>query len=143
MIVQGRVVTARRACRICRTAAGSRYSSWYFIRPPVVQFLQFVHPCEEGKDLLRLRFVDDRQGEADVHHHVHAGPGLGNVLQADALADAAEIDLAHPQVMLDVRFDDSSGDSETHRLTPFANSKFEIRNPKQIQRSKSKAQNSH
>src|SRR5688500_11264414 len=102
MIVHGRVVAARRACRSRATAAGSRYSAWYFIGPPGLQLFQVARAGEEGEDSLCFVLVDDRQGEADVHDDVHTGLSLGHVLQADALADAAEIDLPHPQVVFKV-----------------------------------------
>ena len=43
---------------------------------------------------------------------------LGDVLQADALGDAAELDLAHQHVVLAVGLDHLAGDSEAHRQSP-------------------------
>ena len=41
--------------------------------------------------------------------------GLGHVLEADALGDAAELDLAHEHVVLAVGLDHLAGDAEAHR----------------------------
>ena len=53
-----------------------------------------------------MRYVDE---------DVVAGPGVGDVLQADALEDAAEIDLAHQHVGFAVGLDHLAGDAEAHR----------------------------
>ena len=51
-----------------------------------------------------------------MDEYVVARPGLGDVLQADPLADAAEIDLAHQQAVLAVRLDHLAGYSQAHGL---------------------------
>ena len=82
------------------------------------ELVELVHLFEELEDALRLGLVDARQGEADVDEHVLADLHLGHVLQADALADAAEIDLAHEHVVLAVGLDHFAGNAEAHEQAP-------------------------
>jgi hypothetical protein len=58
--------------------------------------------------------VDARQGEADVNEEVLARPHLRHMLQANALADAAEIHLAHEDVVFAIGGDDLPGNGEAH-----------------------------
>ena len=55
----------------------------------------------------------------DVHEHVVVRLDLGDVLEADALRDAAEVDLAHQDVVLVIGLNDSSRhcqDTSSHSL---------------------------
>src|SRR5581483_3466630 len=67
----------------------------------------------------RLRLVEPREGEADVDQHVLADPHVGDVLQAGALHDAAEVDLAHEHVMLAVGLHHFPGHAEAHAMLLF------------------------
>src|SRR5215469_10539724 len=91
------------------------YLTMVCVWPPHLQLVELVHLAEVLEDAAGLRLVEARQGEADVDEDVVAGPGVADVLQADALADAAEIDLAHQHVVFAVGFDHLAGDAEAHR----------------------------
>src|SRR5262249_39213795 len=78
------------------------------------EFVELFHLMKKGEHAARLLLVDARQGEADVDKDVLARPDLRHMLQADALEDAAEIDLAHEHVVLTVSLDHLAGDAEAH-----------------------------
>ena len=117
MIVHGRVTVRAIAAASFRAASPSRYSSRYFMTDGSLQLVELVHLLEEREDPPRLVLVDPREGEADVDEHVVAGPDLGDVLEADALGDAAEVDLAHQHVVLAIGLDHLPGYREAHRST--------------------------
>jgi hypothetical protein len=112
--IQGRVVTARIACRNFSAAAGSRYSSRDFISLSMLQLIEFVHRFEQGEHPASLELVDPGDGEADVDQGVVADLDSGDGFQADTLAYPAKIDLAHDQVVLAEDFDDLTGDPQAH-----------------------------
>src|SRR6516225_5808419 len=85
MIVQGLVVIDRRACRSLSAAAGSRYSSRYFMGVPRLQFAEFVHALKEPEDLICFGFVNFGQGKPHVNDDVITNLDLGNVLHTHAL----------------------------------------------------------
>ena len=62
----------------------------------------------------RLLLVDLADREADVDDDVVAELDLRDVGQAGLLADAAEVDLAHPQAGVVADLDDLAGDAEAH-----------------------------
>ena len=79
-----------------------------------LQLFQFIHLPQEGEHLLRLLFVDHRQGKADVDEDVLAHLHLGHVVEADPFRDAAEIDFAHEHVVFLIGLDDFSRYCQTH-----------------------------
>ena len=103
-----------------RPASASRYSSRYFTggsrwgelaRPSSSLALDLL---EVGEDLCGFVLVDPADGEPHVDQHVVADFRLGSVGQAGILEDAAEVDLAHGQIVLHVDFDQPTGYAETH-----------------------------
>ena len=115
MIVQGRVTVRAIAVGQLRAASPSRYSSRYFMMVASFSSSSWFICSRNSKTRARLGLVDARQGEADVDQHVFVRLRLGDVLEADALGDAAEVDLAHQDVVLAVGLDHSSGDCQAHR----------------------------
>src|SRR5262249_32679418 len=63
----------------------------------------------------RLLAIDPRDGEADVHQHVLADPGVRHVVEADVARDAREADAAHPEPVVVTDGDDLTRNPETHR----------------------------
>src|SRR5262245_46907421 len=91
MSTHGRVVAARIASRSRLTAAGARYSSRNFIAGFLADVFEFPRLGEQREHSLRLGLVEPGQGEADVNQRVLADGDVGDVFQAHALGDAAEI----------------------------------------------------
>src|SRR4051794_3184641 len=75
-------------------------------------------PFELGQGLQRGPFVEPLDGEPDVHDHVVADPDVRQVLQADVLADAAEVDLGHQRVVAFLKADDPARYREAHGQSP-------------------------
>src|SRR5271165_2102696 len=98
------------------------------------QLVELIHPVQELEHPPRLVLIDRAEGEADVDQHVVADPDLGHVLQADALGDAAEVDLAHQQVVLAVGLRHFSRDCEAHRSFLQAAEGADHRRPKALWR---------
>ena len=118
MMVHGRGHRAAMAAASLRAARVSRYSSRYFMADGDLEFVQLVHLVQEFEDALGLRLVDRVEGEADVDQHVFADLRLRHMFQADALEDAAEIDLAHEDVVFAIGFHDFAGNAQTHVVFP-------------------------
>src|SRR4029077_3852314 len=73
------------------------------------QFLQDVeHPT-------RLLLVDSCKREADVNEDIVPHLGIRDVLEAHRLRHTPEGDLAHMQIAVGEKLDDSTWDGETHR----------------------------
>ena len=79
------------------------------------QLVELIHLFEELEHATRLGLVDARQREADVDEHVVVGADLGDMLEADAPADPAELDFTHQDVVFAIGLEDSSRDRKTHR----------------------------
>ena len=75
-------------------------------------------PSRNVKICLASASSIDVEGKTDVHDHVLARLHVGDVIQADAFENAAEIDFAHQDVVLVVSLDDLTGDREAHALVP-------------------------
>ena len=58
MIVHGLVATVASACRSLPAAAGSRYSSRYFMVISRFELAELVHSVEKREDLFRFDFVN-------------------------------------------------------------------------------------
>src|SRR5262252_11159573 len=115
MIVQGRVTLRSMAYTSFRTARASRNSSRYFI-----EFPQLLHRVQKLEHAARLGLVDLGEGKADMHEHVIAGDDVGDVVEADALRDAAEVNLAHQDPMLAERLDHATRNAEAHVSSPLS-----------------------
>src|SRR3954451_15330857 len=76
-------------------------------------------PFELGQGLQRGAFVEPLDGEPDVDDHVVADPDVRQVLQADVLADAAEVDLGHQRVVAFLEADDPARYREAHGQSSF------------------------
>src|SRR5262249_33651673 len=69
---------------------------------------------QEFEDALGLLLIDSRQREADMDQDVFAGLDVADMFQAYALADAAEIHLAHEHIVLAVCFHNLAWNSKAH-----------------------------
>jgi hypothetical protein len=75
---------------------------------------QVAHGGQDLERLERLLLVDPRDREPNVDDHVVAELHVGDVGEADVLADAAEVDLAHRQACVVADLDDPTGDPKAH-----------------------------
>src|SRR5262245_36375222 len=116
MSTHGRVTLARIVSQRRATTVGSRYSSRNFTAAVRFGFgvIELADLLQQREHALRLGLVELGECEPDVDECVFADGNLGNVLEAYPLEDAAEIDLAHEQVVLAVQFNDLAGDAEAH-----------------------------
>src|SRR5581483_10588875 len=73
---------------------------------------------EEVEDAARLRLVDPGEREADVDEHVVAGARLRDVLEADALPDPPELDVAHEHVAVVGDLEHAARNAEAHGSAP-------------------------
>src|SRR5690349_2270400 len=109
----GRVTAARIAASNRPTAAGSRYSSRNRIGA-LADLVQLAGLGQEGEHPVGLGLVEPGEGEPDVDQGVLPDGDGRDVFEADPLANAAEVDAAHEQVVLAVHFDDLAGDAQAH-----------------------------
>src|SRR5262249_12271526 len=78
------------------------------------QLVELVHLLEELEDALSFLAVQPRQGEADVNDDIVTRKGVGDVFETGLFEDAAEIDLAHEDVVFTESFDYLARDAEAH-----------------------------
>ena len=67
---------------------------------------------------LRGLLVEALDREPDVHDHVLADLGVGNVLQAHVFAEAAEVDHRHQRAVLFLEAEDLPRNRENTSLSP-------------------------
>ena len=118
MIVQGRVTARRIAVVSARAAAGSRYSSRYFMenvpafdRSRRVQFVELIHPFQEFKDATRFHRIDGVQGKSDMDEDKVADLDVWHMFQTYVFRNPTKIDFPHQHVMCAIGLRDLPWDS--------------------------------
>lgn len=87
-------------------------------------FIEDAHLAEEFEGGLGAFAVDFGEGKANVDNGVVSDLDFGDVVKADALDDAAEVDASHAEIAFGGDFFDSSGNGQAHRTyvyTAFGN----------------------
>jgi hypothetical protein len=90
----------------------------------VIELVELIHRAQKLEHAHRLGLVDPGQGESDVNQNVIIDCSVRDVFEANPLEDPAEIDPAHPHIVLAIGLNDFAGYSEAHQQLPMEKGEF-------------------
>jgi hypothetical protein len=90
----------------------------------VIELVELIDRAQKLEHAHGFGLVDPGQGESDVNQNVIINRSVRDVFEANPLEDSAEIDPAHPHVVLAIGLNDFAGYGEAHQQLPMENGEF-------------------